>query len=100
MFQGDKDEIEFAHLFFLRGQDHLLDQIKRKVSAAPKSGSGIGINQQFVPRIKSEKVVITQLPNPEVVQREEMVVKIFGRFIWTHLNGNLSPARILYCPSF
>jgi len=68
--KGDKDEIEFAHLFFLRGQEHLLDQIKRKVSTAPKSG---GFGQQFVPRIKSEKVIIKQLPNPEVSQREELV---------------------------
>jgi heat shock transcription factor 1 len=68
--KGDKDEIEFAHLFFLRGQEHLLDQIKRKVSTAPKSG---GLTQQFVPRIKSEKVIIKQLPTPEVSQREELV---------------------------
>jgi len=68
--KGDKDEIEFAHLFFLRGQEHLLDQIKRKVSTAPKSG---GMGQQFMPRVKSEKVFITQLPNPEVGQREELV---------------------------
>jgi len=68
--KGDREEIEFAHLFFLRGQEHLLDQIKRKVSSNSKSG---GINQQFVPRIKSEKVVITQIPSPEVTQREELV---------------------------
>ena len=71
--QGDKDEIEFAHLFFLRGQEHLLDQIKRKVSTAPKSG---GMGQHFMPRVKSEKVFITQLPNPEVGQREELVVTL------------------------
>lgn len=51
--KGDKDEIEFAHPYFIRGQDHLLDQIKRKVSVNTR---GPGINQQFIPSIKSEKV--------------------------------------------
>ena len=78
-FKGDREEIEFAHLFFLRGQEHLLDQIKRKVSSNSKSG---GINQQFVPRIKSEKVVITQIPSPEVTQREELVLTLALTF-WT-----------------
>jgi len=68
--KGDREEIEFAHVYFMRGQDHLLDQIKRKVSTAPKAG---GISQQFMPSIKSEKVIITQLPTPEVGQREELV---------------------------
>jgi len=52
LLQGEKDEIEFAHPYFIRGQDHLLDQIKRKVSVATRPG----INQQFIPSIKSEKV--------------------------------------------
>jgi len=68
--KGDRDEIEFAHLYFLRGQEHLLDQIKRKVSSAPKSG---GIPQQFMPSIKSEKIIITHQPAPEVGHREELV---------------------------
>jgi len=51
--KGDKDEIEFAHPYFIRGQDHLLDQIKRKVSVNTR---GSGISQQFIPSIKSEKV--------------------------------------------
>jgi len=51
--KGDKDEIEFAHPYFIRGQDHLLDQIKRKVSVNTR---GPGISQQFIPSIKSEKV--------------------------------------------
>merc|ERR1719357_272632 len=51
--KGDKDEIEFAHPYFLRGQEHLLDQIKRKVSvAAARPGPGV-----FLPSIKSEKVI-------------------------------------------
>jgi len=50
--KGDKDEIEFAHPYFLRGQDHLLEQIKRKVSVNNRGT----VNQQFIPSIKSEKV--------------------------------------------
>jgi len=51
--KGDKDEVEFAHPFFLRGQEHLLDQIKRKITAGNRGGAGI---TPFVPSIKSEKV--------------------------------------------
>jgi len=50
--KGEKDETEFAHPYFMRGQEHLLDQIKRKVSvAAARPGPGV-----FLPSIKSEKV--------------------------------------------
>ena len=49
--QGDREETEFSHTFFLRGQEHLLDQIKRKVNPAASKG----VNN-FVPSIKSEKV--------------------------------------------
>jgi len=51
--KADKDEVEFAHTFFLRGQEHLLDQIKRKVTVG---GRGENKLSQFVPSIKSEKV--------------------------------------------
>ena len=51
MFQGERDEIEFAHPFFLRGQEHLLEQIKRKVPVATR-----GNNQGPHPNIKTEKV--------------------------------------------
>jgi hypothetical protein len=47
--QGDKEEIEFAHPYFLRGQEHLLDQIKRKVSMGTRPA-------HFMPNIKSDKV--------------------------------------------
>lgn len=47
--KGEKEEIEFAHPYFLRGQEHLLDQIKRKVS--------VGVRPpHFMPNIKSDKV--------------------------------------------
>lgn len=49
--RGDREETEFSHTFFLRGQEHLLDQIKRKVNPAASKG----VNN-FVPSIKSEKV--------------------------------------------
>ena len=55
MLQGEKEEVEFAHNYFMRGQEHLLGEIKRKVNlAGAKTGSGF--NSQFVPSIKSEKV--------------------------------------------
>ena len=55
MLQGEKEEVEFAHNYFMRGQEHLLGEIKRKVNlAGAKAGSGF--NSQFVPSIKSEKV--------------------------------------------
>ena len=61
-YQGEKDENEFAHPFFLRGQEHLLDQIKRKVSVA--GARQTHPQPQFLPSIKSEKVMrIQQLIN-------------------------------------
>ena len=55
--QGDKEEVEFAHSFFMRGQEHLLGEIKRKVNISGNSKAGAGVfNSQFVPNIKSEKV--------------------------------------------
>jgi len=52
--KGEKEEQEFSHPFFLHGQEHLLDQIKRKVSTAVTRNS-----QGFVPSVGSERV--TQL---------------------------------------
>lgn len=52
--KGEKEEQEFSHPFFLHGQEHLLDQIKRKVSTAVSRNS-----QGFVPSVGSERV--TQL---------------------------------------
>jgi len=55
--KGDKEEVEFAHSFFMRGQEHLLGEIKRKVNISGNSKAGAGVfNSQFVPNIKSEKV--------------------------------------------
>ena len=48
--KGENDETEFAHTFFIRGQEHLLDQIKRKV--ATKGGP----TAQFVPSIRTDRV--------------------------------------------
>jgi len=49
--KGENDESEFSHPYFIRGQEHLLDQIKRKVSTASQRPAGV-----FLPSIKSEKV--------------------------------------------
>jgi len=49
--KGENDESEFSHPYFMRGQEHLLDQIKRKVSTASQRPAGV-----FLPSIKSEKV--------------------------------------------
>ena len=47
--KAEREEVEFAHPFFERGQEHLLEQIKRKVSLATR-----GLNQ-IVP-VNTEKV--------------------------------------------
>ena len=53
--KGENDESEFSHPYFMRGQEHLLDQIKRKVSLA---GRG-----QLVPAGQSDKAkeVLTEV---------------------------------------
>ena len=68
-FQGDKDEVEFAHPYFLRGQEHLLDQIKRKVTI-PNSRSG-GLPTQYVPSIKNEKVTEVLSEVAVIKERQE-----------------------------
>ena len=45
--------MEFAHPHFLKGQEHLLEQIKRKVSVAAR-----GPCQGIDPLIKTEKVLL------------------------------------------
>ena len=53
--KGEREEVEFAHPYFERAQEHLLDQIKRKVSLA---GRG-----QLVPAGQSDKAkeVLTEV---------------------------------------
>ena len=56
--KAEREEVEFAHPYFERGQEHLLEQIKRKVSLATR-----GLNQ-IVP-VNTEKVseVFTEVGN-------------------------------------
>merc|ERR1711874_509634 len=65
--KNEKEEIEFAHVFFIRGQEHLLEQIKRKSASNSKSQT------QIVPGIKKESVFITQIDDSD---KEEMVNEI------------------------
>jgi len=53
--KAEKDEQEFAHPYFLRGQEHLLEHIKRKVSVGGRAANAAG-GATFLPSIKSEKV--------------------------------------------
>jgi hypothetical protein len=48
--KGEREEMEFAHLYFLRGQEHLLSEIKRKVSIGHTKPPPI------MPTIRNEKV--------------------------------------------
>jgi len=52
--KGDNDEIEFAHPLFQRGQEHLLEQIKRKVSVATRGATGSSIKTEKVTEVLSE----------------------------------------------
>ncbi|XP_046389071.1 heat shock factor protein isoform X2 [Ischnura elegans] len=52
----DKDEMEFAHKYFLRGHPYLLDNIKRKIPTGAVHGSGSvsgGTNGSVKPEIAS-----------------------------------------------
>ncbi|XP_023327845.1 heat shock factor protein [Eurytemora carolleeae] len=49
--KGEKEEMEFAHLYFLRGQEHLLSEIKRKVSIGHTKPTHI------LPTIRNDKVL-------------------------------------------
>jgi len=48
--KGEREEMEFAHPYFLRSQEHLLCEIKRKVSMVSKAPAS------FIPSIKNDKV--------------------------------------------
>eukprot|EP00096_Caligus_rogercresseyi_P011998 TRINITY_DN489_c1_g1_i1.p1 TRINITY_DN489_c1_g1~~TRINITY_DN489_c1_g1_i1.p1 ORF type:complete len:456 (+),score=196.40 TRINITY_DN489_c1_g1_i1:548-1915(+) len=52
------DQMEFAHTYFLRGQGHLLDQIKRKISTGKNSGGSQAqsFSTTYAPNVKSEHV--------------------------------------------
>ena len=52
-FKGEREEVEFAHPYFIRGQEHLLEQIKRKISVATR-----GPGQHSLPTADTEKVSI------------------------------------------
>ena len=54
--QGEREEVEFAHDYFMRGQEHLLGEIKRKVNVGGNGKSAGALDSKFVPSIKSEKV--------------------------------------------
>ena len=49
-----QEEMEFAHQFFIKGMEELLEQIKRKVSS--NKGGGASGSAQFAPAMKTEKV--------------------------------------------
>ena len=52
--RGERDEVEFAHPYFERGQDHLLEQIKRKVSLNTRGGQLVPVNTEKVTEVLSE----------------------------------------------
>ena len=57
--RGERDEVEFAHPYFERGQDHLLDQIKRKVSLQTRGAHQIvPVNTEKVTEVLSDVSVL------------------------------------------
>jgi len=66
--KSEKEEIEFAHTFFIRGQEQWLEQIKRKSSSSSNKSQ---VPSSFVScGVKKENVFITKLENPD---KEDMV---------------------------
>jgi len=68
----DKDDMEFAHQFFVKGQEHLLDYIKRKVPSA-KSGGGLGGDEAV--KIEDVSSVLSQV-NSVKSRQDTMTVKL------------------------
>ena len=86
MFQSEKEDQEFAHPYFLKGQEHLLEFIKRKVSVGGPRLAGAGA--AFLPSIKSEKVgrKNTDLEKQEVGGKSRFFIffKLLA-YYWKHL---------------
>merc|ERR1719154_452642 len=76
--KSDKEEIEFAHAFFLRGQEFLLDQIKRKSTTKSQNNTNNAHHHQTQSlsssptstTVKQEPVIITKVDTPD---KEELV---------------------------
>lgn len=76
--KGERDEIEFAHAYFLRGQEHLLPEIKRKVSSAvvgKQVASGGLPHGSYLPNIKSDKVALESSERVTEVLTEVSMLK-------------------------
>ena len=57
--RGERDEVEFAHPYFERGQEHLLDQIKRKVSLNTRGSNQIvPVNTEKVTEVLSDVSIL------------------------------------------
>jgi len=67
--KGEKEEIEFAHSFFIQGQEHLLEHIKRKVTSAGKSSAGV--KHEFLPSLSSDKVTEVLIEVGQLKDKQE-----------------------------
>jgi len=67
-----RDQIEFAHSFFLRGQEALLDKIKRKSSGGGKAAGGAGT-------IKQEQPIIITKVEPADAGEHELVGELLSQ---------------------
>lgn len=67
----DKDDMEFAHQFFVKGQEHLLDFIKRKVPSSKSGGAG---GDEAV-KIEDVSSVLSQV-NSVKSRQDTMTVKL------------------------
>ena len=52
--KAEREEVEFAHPYFERGQEHLLEQIKRKVSLATRNTQIVPVNTEKVSEVFTE----------------------------------------------
>ena len=90
--RGERDEVEFAHPYFERGQDHLLEQIKRKVSLSTRGGG------QLVPFDGGKvKHIVSIINTHNTNQIFFLNIQIFFQKIFKYFFKNI---QIFFCKKY